>query len=198
MLQKYELNHILRISENELVFATVKNGIIHYTPNSGKIKVYNRNSGLQNNTVLGMVENDGMLWVSLDNGIDVLDLNAPVNFFTDDTGELGAVYDLVHFQNDTYLASNTGVYASSAEGFKLVEGAEGHSWNLEVIDGNLYSNHNTGTYQVRGGKFIPIEERTGSFCIVSKPGEDKILYIGNYTGLSVYYPGEKELFEITG
>lgn len=198
LLEKYELNHTLRISEDELVFATVKNGIIHYNRDSGKIRVYNRTSGLQNNTVLGMAENKGKLWLSLDNGIDVIDLNAPIHFYTDDTGELGAVYDMINFQNNIYLASNTGVYEFSNDGLKLVEGAEGHSWNLEVINGKLYSNHNTGTYEIRAGMFVPIEERTGSFCIIPKPAENNILYIGNYTGVSIYSTLEKELVEVPG
>lgn len=194
LISRYELNHILRISENEIVIATVKNGLIHYRKDTGDIKIYNRNSGLQNNTVLSIINKNGKIWVGLDNGIDLINLDSPVNFYTDDTGELGAVYDLTFHNSKLYVGSNTGVYELSKEGLELIEGAEGHCWNLEVLDGGLYSNHNTGTYRIINNKFVPVEGRTGSFSITKPPGQEEILLIGNYTGVSGYSPQSNEIF----
>lgn len=197
LFEKYELNHILSISDKELVFATVKNGIIHYDKNLKTAKIINRNSGLQNNTVLGMAVRNGKIWLGLDNGIDAVDLSSPVKFFTNDTGELGAVYDLAFHNSDLYLASNTGVYQLNNKGLFLVDGAEGHSWNLELINGKIYSNHNTGTYRIENQKFISVESRTGSFDIISSPENPGALLIGNYTGISVYFPENEELRELS-
>lgn len=212
LLEKYELNHLLKISETELVLATVKNGVIYYNLDTGMHQIYNRNSGLQNNTVLGMAHRNGKLWLGLDNGIDVINLNSPVDFYTNDTGELGAVYDLVNYNSQLYLASNTGVYHINDKGLNLVKDAEGHSWNLEIIDDILYSNHNTGTYKVVDDKFLPIDGRTGSFDIVKAPGKEGTVLIGSYTGISSYslkddkvqeiqnigFPVKKILFETMG
>lgn len=196
-LEKYELNHILRISDREIVFATVKNGVIHYNKESKQARIYNRNNGLQNNTVLGMAERNGKIWLGLDNGIDALNLSSPLNFFTNDSGELGALYDLAFYDSQLYLASNTGVYQMKGQSISLIEGAEGHSWNLAVIDGILYSNHNTGTYRILGQKFSPVDSRTGSFDILKTPESAEALLIGNYTGISVYNPESGELKELT-
>ena len=196
LFEQFELNHILRISDNELVFATVKNGIIHYNKKTKKAKIYNRNSGLQNNTVLGMAVRNGKIWLGLDNGIDAINLTSPVDFYTDDTGELGAVYDLALFNSGLYLSSNTGVYHLNDKGIKLVTGAEGHNWNLEIIDGELYSNHNTGTFKIVNQTFIPVDSRTGSFDLQKAPGNTNALLIGNYTGLSVYFPENGEVREL--
>jgi AraC family transcriptional regulator, chitin signaling transcriptional activator len=199
MLERYELNHISRVAEDEFVIATVKNGIIHYNSEHKTTKVYNRNSGLQNNTVLAMALRNGKLWLGLDNGIDAISLDSPINFYTDDSGELGAVYDLAFFKSSLYLASNTGVYQLKDNLLEIVEGAEGHTWNLEVLGEELYANHNTGTYRIEGNRFIPVEERTGSFEIQNMFGEHagKFL-IGNYTGLSVYNPANGEILEVEG
>lgn len=188
LLKRYELNHILRISDTELAFATVKNGIIHYNKKSGETKIYNRNSGLQNNTVLGMAVKNGKIWLGLDNGVDAINLTSPVHFYTDDTGELGAVYDIAFYNSTIYLSSNTGVYYLNDDGLKPVMGAEGHSWNLEVIDGILYSNHNKGTYKILNHTFVPVDTRTGSFMMLKSPGNTSDLLIGNYTGISLYSP----------
>ncbi|QED37894.1 histidine kinase [Antarcticibacterium arcticum] len=196
LLERYELNHILRISDVELVFATVKNGIIQYNKNLKNSRIYNRNSGLQNNTVLGMAVRNGKIWLGLDNGIDAINLSSPVNFYTDDTGELGAVYDVAFHNSQIYLASNTGVYQLNNNGLSLIEGAEGHSWNLEIINNQLYSNHNTGTYRIENLKFIPVESRTGSFDIIKAPENAGALLIGNYTGISIYSPENGDLWEL--
>lgn len=188
LLEQFELNHILKISDSELVLGTVKNGLIHYNYLTGKSKIYNRKSGLQNNTILGMAAGNGKIWLGLDNGVDVINLKSPIDFYTDDTGELGAVYDITYYKSKLYLASNTGVYELSVNGLELIEGAEGHSWNLKVIDDILYSNHNKGTYKIINNKFIPVERRTGSFDILKIPGDQKSILIGNYTGISIYDP----------
>ena len=186
LLNKYELNHLMEFSKNELVIGTVKSGIVHYNETSGELQLYNRNKGLQNNTVLGMAHKNGELWLALDNGVDAVDLNYPIRFYRDDSGELGSVYDLAFYRDSLFLASNTGVYKLEEDRLQMIEGAEGHSWNLANHDSVLYSNHNSGTYKVMNGKFIPITERTGSFQI--KEPWDQKFFIGTYNGIETYEP----------
>ncbi|MDR5589533.1 helix-turn-helix and ligand-binding sensor domain-containing protein [Christiangramia sp. SM2212] len=197
ILERSELNHIISISEDEIVIGTIKNGIVNYNLKTGQIQVFNRTSGLQNNTVLGMSYDKGRLWLALDKGVDMIDLKAPVRFYTDNTGELGAVYDIQKFDDDYYLASNTGVYSFSENNLNLIENAEDHTWNLEVIDGVLYANHNTGIYRIENDQFIPIEARTGSFSIKKLTDGSNRLLIANYTGLSLYNLDSKEISEVS-
>ncbi|TBW30347.1 LuxR C-terminal-related transcriptional regulator [Gramella sp. KN1008] len=191
-LQKSELNHIISVSDNELVLGTIKNGIVHYDISGSTYHVYNRASGLQNNTVLGMAYARDKLWLALDKGVDYVDLHEPIKFYTDNTGEVGAVYDLQIYRGEYYLASNTGVYRIGNSGPELIENATDHTWNLEVIDNTLYANHNTGTYKIVNNSFVPIDNRTGSFVIKKLKENDKYL-IGHYTGLSLFDPGNAEL-----
>lgn len=183
-LSRFELNHILALNEDEIVLGTVKNGIIHYDITQGKYRIYNRHNGLQNNTVLRMVENNGNIWLSLDNGVDMLNLHSPVEYYTDETGELGAVYDLTFFKEQLYLGSNTGVYRFVGGEQVLIDGSEGHTWNLEILNNELFANHNTGTYKIEKNTFKPIEERTGSFRILNIPQAENSKLIATYTGLT--------------
>ncbi|MCP9198483.1 LuxR C-terminal-related transcriptional regulator [Gramella sp. GC03-9] len=195
LLVKNELNHMEVISENELVLATIKNGIIHFDLSTDEFQVYNRTSGLQNNTVLGLKYAREKLWLALDKGVDMIDLKSPFKFYTNNSGELGAVYDLEIFQDDIYLASNTGVYQFKDGNLNLIENAEDHTWNLELIDEVLYANHNTGLFKIQGGSFIPIDNHTGSFTVKKMPEDDRLV-IGHYTGISLYHPGTGELNEL--
>lgn len=191
-LAEHEFNHIMRNGENQLLLATVRNGVLHHNIKTGHTFVYNRENGLQNNTVLGMTSKNGKVWLALDDGIDEIDLHSSIHFFTEKSGELGAVYDLTFYNNNLYAASNTGVYHINDKEISIIQGAEGHSWNLAVLDGSLYSNNNSGTYSIEKNQVIPIDRRTGSFQILQSPFENKYL-IGNYTGLSVYYPSKDSL-----
>ena len=195
LLSKYELNHLLVINPNEIILGTLKNGIIHYK--NGNIKVYNRTSGLQNNTVLGMLYANHKLWLSLDKGIDAIDLHSPFSFYTDKTGEIGTVYDIKRFEHKYYLASNTGTYTFNGNSPKQLGNAQGHTWNLQEINGILYANHNSGTYRISKDSFIPIDERTGSYSFKNIPNSNKWL-LCHYTGLSIYDPDSNRIKEMTG
>ncbi|MGB7843270.1 MAG: histidine kinase, partial [Salinimicrobium sp.] len=198
LLAAFEFNHIQKFGNNELLLATQRNGILHHNLEEGSTVIYNRESGLQNNTVLAMAERNGKIWLGLDNGIDKIDLSSPIKFFTDYTGELGAVYDLAFFNHHLYAASNTGVYRLNDDGIKMVKGAQGHSWNLEVFDNTLYSNHNLGTFKVIEDKFKVVENRTGSFQIKPTKKDKDTYFIGNYTGISVYNSTTQKLKELPG
>ncbi len=195
-LQNYELNHVLSLSFNELVIGTLKNGIIHFNAKTGEISSYNRRDGIQNNTVLSMARKNGKVWLGLDNGIDAVDIHSPIKFFTDESGELGSVYDIVFQDNELYLASNTGVFKLVDNEIELLDGAEGHSWNLQLYDGEMYSNHNNGTYKVVNDAFVPVDQRTGSFDILEY--KDKKFLIGNYTGIDYYNATTGEVQRLNG
>ncbi|WP_037316144.1 LuxR C-terminal-related transcriptional regulator [Salegentibacter sp. Hel_I_6] len=182
-LERSELNHILDLENENLLLGTVKNGIINYDIKNKNYTVFNRKNGLQNNTVLGFVKKYGNIWLSLDNGIDRLELDSPVEFYTDETGELGAVYDLEFHENKMFLASNTGVYTFEDNKLEIIEGAEGHTWNLEILNDTLYVNHNTGTYRLLGNKLEPVETSTGSFKIIELPSKTNEYLISSYTGI---------------
>lgn len=196
-LANFELNHIAYLNQEEIVIGTIKNGILHFDLTTGEIRNINRKAGLQNNTVLSIFENRNRLWLAMDKGIDVIDLNAPLRFYSDNTGELGAVYDVELYQGSHYLASNTGVYKLENGKLSLIEGAGDHTWNLEVIDEVLYANHNRGTFSIQGDEFIPVDAERGSFTIKSIPTSNKLM-IADYTGLSIYDPKNEIVNEIPG
>ena len=123
----------------------------------------------------------GNLWLGLDNGLDRIDIDSPISFYTDTSGELGAVYDLVKESNEMYLASNTGVYRLADDKLKLIEGAEGHSWNLESVEGQIISNSNSGTLKIDTQTAEVIDNSTGSFYTQIAPSGK--LLIGTYTGI---------------
>ncbi|MBT8295366.1 MAG: histidine kinase, partial [Gramella sp.] len=186
LMERSELNHIKSISQNELILGTIKNGIVHYDLLTDKFQVYNRKSGLQNNTILGMAYNNQRMWLALDKGIDMIDLHAPIEFYTDNSGELGAVYDLCKSNGTYYLATNTGGYTFAGSSLRLLKNSGDHTWNLEEIGGVLYANHNSGFYRIDNQQFIPLDTRTGSFSVGTIDNKIDSLILLHYTGVSLY------------
>ena len=196
LLKRSELNHIVSVSNDEIILGTIKDGIIQYNLETDDFQIYNRTSGLQNNTILGISYAKEKLWLAMDKGVDMIDLHAPIKFYTDNTGELGAVYDLHTYKGDFYLASNTGVYSFTGDDLQLIENGGDHTWNLEEIDGILYANHNTGIYQITNKSFIPIDTRTGSFSIDRVNESKDNLLISHYTGVSIFNRNSGKLREL--
>lgn len=181
-----DLNHIMALDERRLLLGTVKNGLMVYDTVDKSFSVFNKQNGLQNNTVLGFVNFKGHIWLSLDSGIDHLELNSSVEFFTDDSGELGTVYDLVFDDKELYLGSNTGVYQFQNDVLKILDGSEGHTWNFESISANLFVNHNSGTFSLNKGSLDQKISPTGSFTTSEIPKTSQFLLIGTYTGVKLY------------
>lgn len=185
-LSQYQLNQILPLSENMIAFGTIKNGIYLYDKDKKSSQKLNRQVGLQNNTVLAMTQYKDQLWVGLDNGIDRIQLNYPLTYYTDYTGAVGTVYDLAVHENILYMASNTGVYYFKDDMLHFVEGSQGHVWDLNITDGDLFCGHNTGTYRVEEDSFEKISEISGGYQIVKVPESDTSFIQGTYIGLSKY------------
>ena len=204
-INKHELNKLISLPNNILMFGTLKNGILEWNRNSDEYRVFDRSNGLQNNTILSMDYFKGNLWLGLDNGIDRVSVDSPINFYTNVSGELGAVYDLIKEPNDIFLASNTGVYQLKDNILQLITGADGHSWNLTRTDDFLISNSNSGTLKIQRNKAEIIDNSTGSFYTKLSPSNE--IFIGTYTGIikrtkdtftqldNINFPVRKIIFE---
>lgn len=178
------LNRSTFISENKLVLGTIKDGIAIYDLTLKSFQVINKSSGLQNNTVLGLKNHNNSLWISLDNGISKIDFNSTINFYTENSGSLGTVYDIAFTKNDYYLGSNTGFFILSKDNqIQLIEGLEGHVWDITALDDELLIGHNNGFFVYERGKQIKKIDETGVFCSVKVPNIENAYLQGTYYGI---------------
>jgi ligand-binding sensor domain-containing protein/DNA-binding CsgD family transcriptional regulator len=185
-LKSYQLNNILPLGVEKMAFGTIKNGIYIYNTETNESRHLNRETGLQNNTVLALMRYKNQLWAGLDNGISRIRLETPITYYTDYSGSLGTVYDLALFKNVLYLGSNTGIYYFEDDRLGFIEGSQGHVWDLEVVEGNLLSGHNTGTYRIADGSLEKISDITGGYQFAKVPEERATYLQGTYIGISKY------------
>lgn len=196
-LKTYQLNNGALVLNKYFAFGTILNGVVILDEAGGVVQRLNKSSGLQNNTVLNLyTDNEQNLWVALDNGIDRIEVNSPLYFYFDQTGQFGTVYTSLVHDNKIYLGTNQGLFYSEwpahnrrffhAFNFKLVPGSQGQVWNLTVQDGQLLCGHNEGTYLVTGGKMEKISDVKGGWVIKKLNSHPDLLIQGTYTGLVIY------------
>ncbi len=186
--QRFQLNKATALREGGWAIGTILNGLYVLSP-EGRLRCQiNRENGLQNNTVLALLEDRaGDLWVGLDRGIDLVALHSPLRFFTDQSGRIGTVYSAARHDGLLYIGANQGVFARAPGGaFRLIEGTQGQVWQLQVFNDQLLCGHNSGTFAISGQSARRISDVTGGWHTAALPGRNDVLIQGTYTGLIVF------------
>ena len=179
----------MQLKNGNYAIGTVADGLIILDQQGNLLAQFDQTNGLSNNTVLALHEDaDSNLWAGLDNGIDVLNLEAPLNIYTDVNGNIGSVYTAVEYDGQMYLGTNQGLFyksVSTNEPFNRVEGTNGQVWGLSVIDNTLFCAHNDGTIIVRGNRAELISDHSGTWTFLQLPADSTKILVGNYQGLSL-------------
>ncbi|EAR00942.1 triple tyrosine motif-containing protein [Maribacter sp. HTCC2170] len=179
----------VQLHDGSFMLGTISNGIYHIDPNGNLINKINKEKGLNNNTVLSMFQDqDENLWLGLDNGISVINLDSPFTEYKDLKGEVGNVYAAQVFNENLYIGTNQGLFykkANTQNEFQLIEKTEGQVWCLLVMENTLFCAHNNGTYTIDKDKAKLISDYPGTWNIKRIRGYENLLLQGNYEGLSV-------------
>ena len=179
----------IQLENGNFAVGTVAYGLMILNSEGQLIAQFNQRNGLSNNTVLALYEDaDNNLWAGLDNGIDVLNLNAPLKIYTDVNGTIGSVYTAVEHQGMMYLGTNQGLFYRDLNGsaeFKRIDGTNGQVWELKLIDGNLFCAHNDGTMIVKGSTATLLSDHSGSWTFLAVRDDPDRILVGNYQGISL-------------
>jgi ligand-binding sensor domain-containing protein/DNA-binding CsgD family transcriptional regulator len=177
------------LSDGSFALGTVSNGVF-ILKNDGKIKYHiTQNKGLSNNTVLSLYEDaDKNLWAGLDNGINCINLQSPIQSFVDDTGILGTVYTSKLYNGKLYVGTNQGLFYKNYQTndeFNFVNGTKGQVWSLFEYEGTLFCGHDSGTFIIDSAIAKNIFSASGTWKFESIPNHKELLLQGNYYGMSV-------------
>jgi len=179
----------LKLNDNSFVLGTVGQGLIFLDPNLKYVNKIDKSNGLINNTVLSLFQDfENNIWLGLDNGISVININSPFKIYSDDNGVLGTVYASKVYNNFLYIGTNQGLYYkknNSNEVFKLIPNTSGQVWSLEEIDGLLFCGHDKGTFIVKKSIAQKIDGTIGSWTFKKIPNNSTEILEGSYNGLSV-------------
>jgi len=183
----------LKINDSSFVYGTILDGIV-ITNSKGEIEEkMNFANGLGNNTVLCLSEtNNGGLWIGLDEGVNYIDLNSRVSYFSTQSGSLGTIYAMLIDDDKLYLGSNHGLFETKFDkigmnfhfhDLRFIPGSQSQVWALSKIDHQILCGHNEGTYRLDNMNFQQISSVAGGWNI--KPLGNYLIE-GTYTGLVTF------------
>lgn len=180
------------VGDQYYVVGTIQNGVVVLDKKGNIVQEFNKNSGLQNNTILSVfADRSDNLWLGLDNGIDYVNVNSPITFLQNTDG-IGAGYVALVKGNKLYLGTNQGLFVADwketgqIDNFRLIAGTLGQVWSLKVHDGELLCGHNNGTYVVEGEKATCIARTPGGWKYMQLKRHPGLLIGGTYSGLSLF------------
>lgn len=179
-------------NETTFVFGTIQDGLL-ICDTTGKILQHiNLDSGLQNSTVLSVkIDDYKNLWLGLDNGIDYVEINSPLSYFSYYNG-LSAGYAAILHNDILYLGTNRGLFyidwqalksGVANQTFTLIPGTQGQVWELTDIGGTLFCGHNSGVFVIDGLKARLISDVQGGWTFLHPDGRPDLVICGTYTNL---------------
>lgn len=184
----------LLLENGDLFVGTHLGGIIKIRKDKKADIILDKKHGLQSNTINDMCfASDGSLWVASISGLDKIDLDSSYELFYPD-GELeGGVYDIKIWNNRIYFCTSNGVYSIEEKSyynpfkerdFELLVGSRGQSYNLDLINNELFCGHHKGAYKVlKNNQLEPILEDIGAWKFVSL--DQNTIALGTYTGVYI-------------
>ena len=188
-LSKVSIYDAIKLKDNSLALGTIADGLFIVNEKGEIVLKINRDTGLNNNTVLALFEDQSNnFWLGLDNGISYVDTHSPYEVHNEENGILGSVYASATHNGYLYLGTNQGLFyrkQGSADDFDFIDGTQGQVWCLKVIEKTLFCGHDSGTFIVENKNLKRISEIPGAWNIARIDGETNLLLQGNYDGLYV-------------
>ncbi|MCI1647088.1 MAG: transcriptional regulator [Bacteroides sp.] len=178
--------------DDKIVLGTIHKGLVLVDCSTMKVKYFNENNGLRNNTVLSVAfDRRGNLWAGLDSGLDYVCLNSSFTNLYSYPHSYGAGYTAICEGTYLYLGTNRGLYYTSypvklngnLPDIRSVEHSSGQVWNLQQVGNELFCLHDRGIFIVKGTTMKRVANITGAWCCQLVVGHPDLLYVGVYSGL---------------
>ncbi|WP_225865680.1 triple tyrosine motif-containing protein [Dyadobacter aurulentus] len=182
---------IILSSDSSIAIGTIQNGVYIISKHGDSKYQFNKETGLQNNTVIALAEDHRQkLWIGMDQGISLVEMSSPIISYQTNDNPLGSTYAAALWRGRLYVGSNKGVFSKkwpSSEPFRAIPGLEGQTWMLKVFNDQLLCGHNDATFRIDERGAHKISNITGGWVMLPIPsGSDTLLLQGAYNGMHAY------------
>lgn len=178
-----------RLKDGDIFIGTTQNGAVLLDSIGNLKKHWNKGSGLLNNTVLSLFEDpQGNVWLGLDNGIALIELNSPFSKIDRFNGVEGTGYAALSLEGQVFLGTNLGLYTrkEDTEDFELLDRTKGQVWSMQKLDDGFVLNTHDGAWFYKDGALSPVSDVHGSWKMIETRGKEGFLLQGAYDGFYLY------------
>ncbi len=183
------VNHVLKLSDTRVVISTQTSGLFLYDLQNGALENITIQDGLLSNACLRTFQDySGKLWVGMQNGIALININAPMRFINNEISLQGSGYEAYEDTYGTYFTTSNGIYflAKGESKSIFLPGTEGPAYGLQKIAGKLYAGHHTGLFLLENKEAFRIAETDGLWKIKQLKSNPEYAIAGTYSGLYLF------------
>jgi ligand-binding sensor domain-containing protein len=191
-LQGKYVNHVLQLSDSRLVIATQTAGLFLFDLQKHSLEHITARDGLLSNACLRAFQDySGNLWVGMQNGIALIDLNSSMRFINQGIEIQGSGYEACRRDEGHYYSTSNGIYflANNATRCVFLKGTEGPAYGMQTIAGKLYAGHHTGLFLLSGGVAKRIAHTHGLWQVKLLHANPEFAIGGTYSGLVLFRLG---------
>jgi ligand-binding sensor domain-containing protein/DNA-binding CsgD family transcriptional regulator len=184
------------IGNNRIALGSSNGGVLIIDHNGNIIQRFSRKEGLQNNNILSIFSDSRQnLWLGLDNGIDLIAYNSAIKQIAPGLMDASG-YTASIFNNRLYVGTSGGLYwvqlqneksdlSFSIGNFEPVANSEGQTWNLSIVNNQLFMGHHEGGFIIEGVTAKKIIATTGIWNFIPLPheNEERTIAFGHYKGV---------------
>ncbi|MEO0552008.1 MAG: hypothetical protein AAF149_02335 [Bacteroidota bacterium] len=195
--EKY-VNHVLQLSDTRLVISTQVAGLYLFDMQNEVLENVTIKDGLQTNACLRTFQdNTGNLWVGMQNGIALIDINSPLRLISQKTNIQGSGYDAYATNTGTYYTTSNGIYYLKKGLLRSVflKGTEGPAYGIQMIGNKLYAGHHTGLFLLEEGTAKRCATTDGLWQIKQLRSNPEYAVGGTYSGLHLFKINEFQELE---
>jgi DNA-binding CsgD family transcriptional regulator len=194
-LKRVQTNRAVISPDGLIVIGTILNGVTAINKQGQKRWTLNTSNVLQNNTVLGMYcDYDNNLWLALDKGISLLQLNSSIRYIHSFNPSVGSIYSLIYNAPNLLIGTNQGLYKAemsldrkSIRNLQLDQKVKGQVWSINRFDKQQICGNNESTFDISGNGTHLLSPVKGGICIRKGIIHGKeVLVQGTYTQLCIY------------
>ncbi len=188
------INHVLQLSDTRIAISTQTAGLYLYDLQKQTIENISTSEGLQTNVCLRSFQDySGNLWLGLQNGMALVDINSPMRFINQEINLQGNGYEAYEFDGHTYYTTSNGIYFLEKGKTQCVflQGTAGPAYGMEKIMDKLYAGHHTGLFLLENGNATRIAETDGLWHVKQLQNNPNYAIGGTYSGLYLFKINEQ-------
>lgn len=194
LLKQNQISTAIQLSDGYFGIGTRQSGLIVIDGAGHLIQHINKQMGLQNQYVTNLkVDKEGNLWVTLKEGISLIQISSPLSRILDTSNSETKIYCSQIYQNKLYIATDNGLFWLDWLGYKNgkrenanfqhVAGMYENVWNIGVFGNSLLAFEKNGIFEVSGNSAQLLAKVDGAWKGIVVPNRPDLLIVGGYNGL---------------
>lgn len=185
------------LENGNVAVGTISEGMFVLDREGQILQHIDKTKGLPNNAVLSMFQDQqGNLWLGLENGISYVEINSPFMFFNDKLKINGsAVYTYLD-KNKLYVGTNQGLYVANMDdknnsmdpnaNFTFFKNTAGEVRGIFSIDGQIICGHHDGAFVIKDGIATKFSSESGGWIFKKLIKRNPYIISGAYFGLTIW------------